>query len=181
MTNHVLFEIGIEELPARFIDDAEKQLKEKTEQWLKDLRIEFTSIKSFSTPRRLAVLINDIASEQTEVIEEVRGPKLEIAKNKDGSWTKAAIGFTKGQQTTTDAIYIQKVKDIDYIFVQKNIEKRKSIELLHTFKDVITSIHFPQTMRWGTEHIRFVSTFCWLVSMYNHYLLPIDITTDLIL
>src|SRR5690625_818329 len=178
MTNHVLFEIGIEELPARFIDDAEKQLKEKTEQWLKDLRIEFTSIKSFSTPRRLAVLINDIASEQTEVIEEVRGPKLEIAKNKDGSWTKAAIGFTKGQQTTTDAIYIQKVKDIDYIFVQKNIEKRKSIELIHTFKDVITSIHFPQTMKWGTEHVRFARPIRWLVAMYNKHIIPFEIAND---
>src|SRR5690625_4593812 len=95
MTNHVLFEIGIEELPARFIDDAEKQLKEKTEQWLKDLRIEFTSIKSFSTPRRLAVLINDIASEQTEVIEEVRGPKLEIAKIKMGHGQKQQLDLQR--------------------------------------------------------------------------------------
>src|SRR5690625_3795570 len=146
MKNHILFEIGVEELPARFIDDAEKQLKEKTVQWLNELRIDFTSIQSFSTPRRLAVLISEVANEQTELIEEIRGPKLEIAKNEDGSWTKAAIGFTKGQQTTTESIYIKKIKDIDYIFVQKQFEKKRSKELLHTFKDVITSIHFPQTM-----------------------------------
>src|SRR5690625_2156078 len=129
MTNYVLFEIGMEELPARFIDDAEKQLKEKTEQWLKKLRIEFSSIRSFSAPRRLAVLINEVADEQTELKEEVRGPKLEIAKNKDGLWTKAAIGFAKGQQATTEDIYIQQVKGIHFIFVQKQFEKKQSVEL----------------------------------------------------
>lgn len=174
MKNYVLFEIGVEELPARFIDDAEKQLKDKTIKWLNDLRIGFSSIQSFSTPRRLAVLINEVANEQMELVEEVRGPRLDIAKNKDDSWSKAAIGFTKGQQTTTQAIYVKKIKDIEYIFVQKQFEKKRSIELLHTFKDVITSIHFPQTMRWGVEEVRFARPIRWLVAMFNDEVIPFE-------
>src|SRR5690625_689202 len=101
MANHVLFEIGIEELPARFIDDAEKQLRDKTNQWLTGSRIDFDTIISYSTPRRLAVLIKGNASEQTSVKEEVRGPSEQIAKDKQNEWTKAAIGFAKGQGKTT--------------------------------------------------------------------------------
>src|SRR5699024_5987409 len=107
MSNHVLLEIGIEELPARFIDEAEKQLKDKTEKWLQDLHIEFDEIQSFSTPRRLAILIHNIAENQTTISEELRGPQTKIAKDEDGNWTKAAIGFSKGQGKSPDDIYIK--------------------------------------------------------------------------
>src|SRR5699024_172583 len=97
MSKHVLFEIGIEELPARFIDDAEKQLNEKTARWLKEEQISYKSITTFSTPRRLAIRIEDIAPYQATITKEVRGPQEKIAKDATGNWTKAAIGFTKGQ------------------------------------------------------------------------------------
>ncbi len=95
MSQPVLFEIGVEELPARFIKDAEQQLKEKTTTWFTDLRIPYEAISVFSTPRRLAIRIEGVAENQTTIEEEVRGPALHIAK-KDGEWTKAAIGFTRG-------------------------------------------------------------------------------------
>src|SRR5699024_10115355 len=116
MSNNVLFEIGVEELPARFIDDAEMQLKNKTELWLRDNRIQYDQIHSYSTLRRLAVIIKGMASKQTALVEDVRGNKLNIDKNEEGTWTKAAIGFAKGQQKTTDDIFIRQVKDMDYIF-----------------------------------------------------------------
>src|SRR5699024_2945180 len=95
MTNQVLLEIGVEELPARFIDDAEQQLKTKTIAWLDENRVHFAAVESYSTPRRLAVLIKDVADEQSTVAEEVRGPQLKIAQDENGNWSKAAIGFTK--------------------------------------------------------------------------------------
>src|SRR5690625_5513713 len=134
MSNNVLFEIGIEELPARFIDDAEKQLREKTNQWMQDLRIDFETITSYSTPRRLAVLIKGIASEQTTIQEEVRGPSEQIAKDEQGEWSRAAIGFAKGQGKTTDDIYIKDVKGASYVFVEKRIEGQETIELLPSFR-----------------------------------------------
>src|SRR5690625_4443303 len=109
MSNNVLFEIGLEELPARFIDDAENQLYKKTNDWLKELRIDFATITAFSTPRRLAVIIKGIAAEQTNIQEEVRGPSEKIAIDEQGEWSKAAIGFTKGQGKTTNDIYIKDV------------------------------------------------------------------------
>lgn len=175
MTNHVLLEIGVEELPARFIDDAEKQLKEKTVAWLQENRIEFKSVESFSTPRRLALRINDIASEQTTVTEEVRGPQLKNAQDHDGNWTKAAIGFTKGQGLSTDDIYTKEVKGVPYIFVKKEIVGKPTFEILPSLKEIIASIQFPQTMRWGSGSFRFARPIRWLVALYNNLIVPFEI------
>jgi len=175
MSNNVLFEIGIEELPARFIDDAEKQLREKTNQWLQDLRIDFETITSFSTPRRLAVLIKGIASEQTTIQEEVRGPSEQIAKDEQGEWSRAAIGFAKGQGKTTDDIYIKDVKGASYVFVERRIEGQETIELLPAFKQVIESIQFQQNMRWGEGSFRYARPIRWLVALYNQQVIPFKI------
>src|SRR5690625_4586287 len=105
MSNDVLFEIGVEELPARFITEAEKQLKTKTEEWLASIRIRCDQVKTFATPRRLAVLLTDVQEEQETLVEEARGPAMKIAKDEEGNWTKAAIGFTKGQGKSVEDIY----------------------------------------------------------------------------
>src|SRR5699024_1264038 len=91
MAKDVLFEIGLEELPARFVDNAEKQSKEKTKNWMKELRISFESVKSFSTTRRLAVLINQVSEIQESLDIEAKEPAEKIAKDEKGNWTKAAI------------------------------------------------------------------------------------------
>src|SRR5699024_5945174 len=111
-------------------DDAEKQLQTKTENWLQEKHLEYKSVKTFSTPRRLAIQIHDIASRQTTITEEVRGPQEKIAKDEEGDWTKAAIGFTKGQGKTTDDIYLQEVKGTTYIFVEKRLEGKDTEEIL---------------------------------------------------
>lgn len=97
MSKTVLFELGVEELPARFIDDAIGQLKEKTIAWLEENRIPYGAVKDFATPRRLAVQITDVAEKQPDVEEEAKGPAKKIALDEEGNWTKAAIGFSKGQ------------------------------------------------------------------------------------
>src|SRR5699024_12808088 len=101
----VLREIGTDENHVKMIDAAEQQLEANTYQWLIEQNPDYGSIQTSSTPRRLAVLIYSIAKEQKTIEEEVRGPQLHIAKDENDSWTKAAIGFTKGQGKTVDDIY----------------------------------------------------------------------------
>src|SRR5690625_3210525 len=175
MTQDVLFEIGLEELPARFIDDAEAQLLSKTEKWLEELRVSHESITSFSTPRRLAVLIKGLAEEQTTIEVEAKGPTEKIAKDAEDNWTKAAIGFTKGQGKTTDDIYMKEIKGTNYIFVKKHIEGKPTIDLLPSFQSIIESIQFGNNMRWGSEAIRYVRPIRWLVALYNDQVIPFEI------
>lgn len=173
--NNVLFEIGLEELPSRFILDTKKQLKDKTASFLNDLRITFDDIYVYATPRRLAVLVNGIANEQSAYEEIVRGPKIQIAKDQDGNWTKAAIGFTKGQQVSVDDIFIQEEKGHEYIFVKKVLDKKQTVDLLPQYQTVIEHLHFPQTMRWGSLSNRFARPIRWLVAMYNDAVIPFTI------
>jgi glycyl-tRNA synthetase beta chain len=175
MGNHVLIEVGIEELPARFIDDAEEQLKTKTLHWLHEKRITYEMIQTYATPRRLAILIEEIATEQLTKTEEVRGPQLSIAKDVQGNWTRAAIGFTKGQGKTLDDLYAKVVKGNEYIFVEKTFAGQATKEILPELKQIIESIHFPQTMRWGSGSLRYARPIRWLVALYNTEIIPIKI------
>lgn len=175
MSTDVLFEIGVEELPARFIDQAERELKARTISWFKEMRIPFSEIVTFSTPRRLAVLIRQVSHKQKSIEEEVRGPALKIAKDEQGSWTKAAIGFTKGQGKTTDDLYTKDINGTTYTFIKKRTDGKETFSILPAFKDIILSIPFNQTMRWGEESIRYARPIRWLVALFGDKVIPFEI------
>src|SRR5699024_4888339 len=128
-----------------------------------------------STPRRLAVIIESIATEQTTITEVVRGPQTKIAKDEAGDWKKAAIGYAKGQGKTPNDMYIEEVKELVYIFVEKVTERKKTEDVIPVLKETVTSIHFPQTMRWGSETSRYARPIRWLVALYNETIIPFDI------
>lgn len=175
MAQDVLIEIGLEELPARFIDDAEAQVLDKTIKWLDEQRISYSSAVSFSTPRRLAVLIEEVAESQVSIEEEAKGPALKIAKDDEGNWTKAAEGFTRGQGKTTDDIYVKEVKGTSYIYVKKFIEGKAVQSLLPEFKDIIESITFGKNMRWANETLRYARPIRWLAALYGNEVIPFEI------
>ncbi|RLL48053.1 glycine--tRNA ligase subunit beta [Oceanobacillus piezotolerans] len=177
MAKDILFEIGLEELPARFVDSAEQQLKEKTTSWLNELRIDFHSINTYSTPRRLAVLIQGVSEEQTTIEEEAKGPAMKIAQDEQGNWTKAAIGFTKGQGASVDDIYVKEIKGTSYIYVKKHVEGKPTEELLPGFKHIIESIQFGKNMRWSTETLRYARPIRWLVALYGSKVIPFELAS----
>ena len=85
-----LFEIGLEELPSRYVDETEANLKKIMTEKLTDERISFSDIESFSTPRRVAVIVKNIAEKQQDLDKKSVGPSIEIAY-KDGKLTKAML------------------------------------------------------------------------------------------
>lgn len=175
MSNQVLFEIGTEEIPARFIEQTEEQLKNMVEKWLQDVRISYTKTTSYSTPRRFTILIDEIDEEQSTVIEEVRGPQINIAKDDAGNWTKAAIGFTKAQGKSLSDIYTKMNKGNEYIFVEKTHEGKATKSILPEFKKIIDSLQFPQTMTWGSQSYKFARPIRWLVALFNDEVIPFEI------
>lgn len=175
MVKNVLIEIGLEELPARFIDQAEQNLKQKTAAWLEETRIDYQELTSFSTPRRLAVIISDITEMQTTVEEEVRGPQISVAKDDSGNWSKAAIGFARGQGKKVDDLIEKEVNGKTYVFVKKTIEGQATEELLPHFKEIIESIPFGNNMRWGTETLRYARPIRWITAIYGDKVIPFEI------
>ncbi|MDN6030273.1 MAG: glycine--tRNA ligase subunit beta, partial [Lactococcus plantarum] len=97
-----LLEIGLEEVPAHLVKSSENQLIERTRNFLAEHRLTVGAINPYSTPRRLAVELTDVAEKSESLSEEKRGPSIERAKDANGEWTKAAMGFARGQGATPD-------------------------------------------------------------------------------
>lgn len=174
MTKDYLLEIGMEEIPARFLTDLRDQLKDKVEEFLTANRLSYIETKAFATPRRLAVLVKGIASKQEDISESVKGPALRIAKDESGEWTKAAQGFVRGQKLTTDDITIKSIKGEDYIFVDKFLEGEDASQVLAKMAEVLNSLSFPVSMTWNSFHKNFIRPVHWIVSLLDQQVVSFD-------
>lgn len=175
MANTYLLEVGVEEMPAHVVTPSIKQLHQRVAKYLKDQRITFDDIQEFATPRRLALLIHGLSDKQPDIDESVKGPAKKIAQDADGNWTKAAIGFTRGQGATVDDIEFKAVKGVDYVFVEKHIAGKSVGEVLQGLPAVITSMTFPTLMKWGYNNLQFIRPIRWLVSLLNEKIVPFKI------
>ncbi|MGO4887216.1 glycine--tRNA ligase subunit beta [Anaerobacillus sp. MEB173] len=171
-----LLEIGLEEMPARFVTDAMNQLTEKIADWLTNERVKFGELEAFSTPRRLAVLIHDVAEQQEDMEEEARGPAKKIAKDDEGNWSKAALGFARGQGVEPGDLFFKEVKGVEYVFAKKFTEGKETVNLLPKIEEIIKGMSFPKNMRWNAYDLRFVRPIQWLVIMFGNDVVPVEIT-----
>ena len=170
-----LFEIGLEELPAQYVDKAEKDLKKIIENELKAERIKFSEIESFSTPRRVTAIIKDLAEKQDDLDKKSVGPSVEIAY-KDGQLTKAGEGFVKSQGATVDDIKIIENEKGKYISIEKFIAGKNTREILpEILKNAIKKIEFEKSMKWADRTFRFVRPIKWFVTLFdNGEILPFE-------
>ena len=170
-----LFEIGLEELPAQYVNKAEKDLKKIIENELKTERIKFSEIESFSTPRRVTAIIKDLAEKQDDLDKKSVGPSVEIAY-KDGQLTKAGEGFVKSQGATADDIKIIENEKGKYISIEKFIAGKNTREILpEILKNAIKKIEFEKSMKWADRTFRFVRPIKWFVTLFdNGEILPFE-------
>jgi glycyl-tRNA synthetase beta chain len=171
-----LLEVGLEEMPARFVTDAMNQLSQKLEKWLKDNKIAFSEIISFSSPRRLAVLVKGMAEAQEDIHEEAKGPARKIAQDESGNWSKAAIGFCRGQGMSPEDIYFKEIKGVEYAHVKKFTKGQETASLLPNVEQLITSLNFPKNMRWADNDLRFARPIKWLVALFGNEVIHFAIT-----
>ena len=169
-----LFEIGVEELPARYVNQAEEDLKQIISQELLNERIKFSNIKSFSTPRRFAVIVENIAEMQEDLHKKSIGPSINIAY-KDGALTKAGEGFIKSQNALIDDIKIIENEKGKYIFIEQFINGIKTRDLLPKILDsVLRKIEFEKNMKWSDREFRFARPIKWFVTILNGEILPFE-------
>ena len=175
MAKDYLFEIGTEEMPAHVVERSVKQLAQRTEKFLKEKGLNFKCTKTFSTPRRLTVLVEGLAEKQEDIDEVKKGPAKKIALDQDKNWTKAAQGFARGQGMTTDDIYFDKLKGTEYAYVHVKKEGKKTSDILLGMSEIIKSMTFPTKMRWDSHDFEFVRPIHWLVSLYGSDVIPVKI------
>ncbi|MFT4412669.1 glycine--tRNA ligase subunit beta [Fredinandcohnia humi] len=172
----LLIEIGLEEMPARFVTDAMDQLSDKVTNWLLENNITFEQVEGFSTPRRLAVLVTEVSEKQIDVELEAKGPARKIAIDQEGNWSKAAVGFTKGQGASVEEIYFKEINGVEYAHIKKFIKGQDTKEALGELENVIKNLSFPKNMRWGDRELRYVRPIKWLVALFGNEIIPFSIT-----
>lgn len=172
MANYLL-ELGMEEIPARLLKRLSQQLHDRVSTFLEENHLTFDSIESFATPRRLAVRVINLDLHQADTSEKIKGPALKIAKDEQGQWSKAALGFIKGQGGHPEDIFIEKFKGEDYIFIHKLTPGKSASEVLPGLADVLGHLTFPVAMRWNTLTTSFIRPVHWLVSLLDDQILPL--------
>ena len=175
MTHTFLLEIGLEEIPSQLATACAKQLVDRTGKYLKSMKISFKQIHPYYSPRHLAVRISGLADKQPDVNKSVKGPAKKIAQDANGHWTKAAIGFSKGQGASVKDIVFKDFKGAPYVFINKHITGKPVAEILKGMKKVITSMTFPDMMRWNVYNFRFIRPIRWLVALLDDQVIPFRI------
>ena len=176
MNNTYLLEIGIEEIPARYVKDTLRQLEEKFSKLFKEEKISFESIEVYSTPRRLSTIVRGLEEEKTESVEKVKGPSKKISLDEDGQASRALLGFMKGQGLEFDDIYFEEFKGEEYAYadITKQTKDIKTV-IGENMADLITSINFPKSMKWGGKSLRFARPIRWIVSLLGSEIIPFEL------
>lgn len=176
MKNYLLFEIGVEEMPARFVGNTLFQLESNLSKLLKDNRIAFDEIKSYGTPRRLVLIVDGIQDKQSDLEEEIKGPAKKIAVDADNNFTKPAIGFMKSKNLNPEDIYFKVVGKDEYMFATIKQKGELSEDIIkEILPQTIKSVVFPKSMRWGGKNLRFVRPIRWLVTLLNDNVVDFDL------
>ena len=171
----LLFEIGMEEIPARFLNQALEDLKNNFERKLKNNRIKFSGVKTYGTPRRLVLVVDEVAEMQEDLDELNIGPSRERAY-KDGALTKAGEGFLKAHKIEEEQIEIIKNDKGEYIAF-KRFSKGKPTETIlpEILKALVLEETFPKSMRWSDKNIRFARPIEWFLALYGGKVLDFEI------
>lgn len=175
MMSNYLLEIGVEEIPSDYVKNTKRQLEDKFKKLIEENKLTCESISVESTPRRFAILLNNVEADLTEKTVSVKGPSVKIAYDEGGEPKKPLLGFLRGQGADISDVVIREFKGEDYIYVEKK-EKSKSVAevLRENVYELVKSISFPRSMRWAGKSIRWARPIRWFVSILDDEVLDFD-------
>ena len=182
MAKEIFLEIGTEEIPAGFLPKAMADLERMIRKELETARLEYSEVKTFATPRRLALSVSDVAEDQPTLRTEAMGPAKQIAFDSDGNPTKAAIGFARGQGVDVTELKTVKTDKGEYLFLEKEEPGRPTAELLkQALPRLVAGLSFKKSMRWENQEVRFARPMHWIVALYGGEVIPFshgNLTSD---
>ncbi len=170
----LLIEIGHEELPARFVNFSGQRLLEALRRLFQEVQLEHGPARWLATPRRTAVLFQEVAPATPEQVEEVQGPPRKVAYDEEGRPTRALQGFLKKLGITENEVKIRKVGQREYVVGMVRKPSVPLAEILQRhLEQILQSIPFAKTMRWGPP-LRFPRPIRWIAALYGSEVLPLQ-------
>jgi glycyl-tRNA synthetase beta chain len=176
-TNTLLLEVGTEELPPKSLNNLREALQQNIEAGLNQAELSHGQVESFATPRRLGILVHDLADRQQDQNVEKRGPAVKSAFDDDGEPTKALAGFMRGcdvsDPSQLDTMTTNKGDYLVYRATESGLDLPSLLEGLLGL--ALTALPVDRRMRWGKSRLEFVRPVQWLVCLYGSSVIPIQL------
>lgn len=173
-TRSLAFEIGTEEIPAFDLKAATDQLTKLVPAALNEAGISFGEVSILSSPRRLIVIVAELAELIPAAHEEFRGPKASIAFDEAGTPTKAACGFARSRGVAVEDLVVREHKGEAHVFALIDTPAKPVVELLPSLLvRFITELSWPRSCRWGTTRESFSRPVRWLCALFGNEVIPV--------
>ncbi len=173
MSAELFLELGTEEIPAGFLPVAMADLKRLVTEEFKKARIACDDLRTFATPRRLAIAVSGVALHQERQELNVAGPSVKVAFDAEGNPTKAALGFARSNGVEVSDLSRVETEKGEYLHLSKVVEGRPTAELLpEILPRLIGSLSFRKSMRWKDLDIRFARPMHWIVALFDGAVVP---------
>jgi glycyl-tRNA synthetase beta chain len=164
----LLFEIGTEEIPARFLAPAKEGFRKLLEEGFTQSRIKFGDMTLQATPRRMAAIIENVSEKQDETTIIKFGPPLNRAYDESGAPTKAAAGFARSQGVVPEELKKGTKDGVEFVTVEKFEKGEETINILQLLlPDIIAKIPFQKKMRWGSETFEYARPIQWVLCLFG--------------
>ncbi|MCS7240674.1 MAG: glycine--tRNA ligase subunit beta [Candidatus Bipolaricaulota bacterium] len=170
-----LVEIGVEDLPAEEAELIAQSFRENLLSGLKEARLSHGKAHLFWTLRRFALLIEDMAEKQAEVVEEIRGPAVSVGLDSQGNLTAAAQGFLRRYGAGPEKLVRRTVGDKEYLFLRLERPGRSAKDILQeVVPKAVRDIPCSKSMRWDGG-MSFLRPIRWIVAILGDEVVPISL------
>lgn len=171
----LLFEIGVEELPASDVDSALEQLQAAVPKLLDNLRLDYESIRVYATPRRIVIHAALLASQQTDIERIEKGPPASRAFDADGKPTPAAEGFARSRGIDVADLRVEDSDGGQYVMATVREQGLPTVQVLaDALPELIDSLKFNKTMRWNSTDTTFSRPIRWIAATFGSAIIPFE-------
>ncbi|MCQ8116285.1 glycine--tRNA ligase subunit beta [Methylomonas rosea] len=175
-TNHLLFELGCEELPPKSLKKLSQALLDNILAGLQEAGLSYNQGRAYATPRRLAVLIDDLQTFQTDKVVEKRGPAIQAAYAPDGSPSKAALGFAASCGASFEELEKLETDKGSWLIFKQAVKGQATAELIpDIIRKSLNNLPIAKRMRWGSFDAEFARPVHWAVLLFGSEILITDI------
>jgi glycyl-tRNA synthetase beta chain len=172
----LLFEIGTEELPAWYVKQGNDALPAMVRARLAQACVEHGSLRAFATPRRLAVLVEEVAATSSRRSVTRRGPPESAAFDASGSPTRAALGFARSCGADPGDLFVDDRGKGRYVYATVETGGEATAALLPgLLAGAVADLPAPRKMRWADAEIPFVRPITWLVALLADEVIPVEV------
>jgi len=175
-TNHLLFELGCEELPPKSLKKLSDALAQGIAGGLNDAGLGFNQVRAYATPRRLAVIVDDLETQQPDKTLEKRGPAVMAAFGADGTPSKAALGFATSCGTTVEELDRLATDKGEWLVFRQAVKGQATAELVpDIIRKSLNSLPIAKRMRWGSFDSEFARPVHWAALLFGNDVISAEI------